>query len=78
VVADRAPYQCDMGGGFVPSRRDVIWSEVRELPIGPLLDKLDFSRGRSNWGYVLRFGVLRITGSDFAAIRGAMRVQEPA
>ncbi len=78
VVADRGPYQHDMGGGFVPFRRDVAWSEARETPIRPLLDKLAFTRGRANWGYVFRFGVLRITGADFSVIRDAMQVHEPA
>jgi hypothetical protein len=72
------PYQHDMGGGLVPFRRDMSWSEAREVPIRPLLDQMAFTRGRSNWGHAFRFGVLRITAADFAVIRDTMRVQEPA
>lgn len=71
-VVERDPYRFDMGGGFVPTRRDVDWLPTRIAPIQPLLQRLDFTRGRQNWGYVFRFGVLKISDADRHVILGAM------
>jgi EVE domain len=71
-VKDSAPYAFDMGGGFVPFRRDVDWFEAQESPILPLLDQLEFSAGRRNWGYQLRFGLFSISARDFGVIADAM------
>jgi hypothetical protein len=73
TVGDAEPYAVDRGGGFCPYRRDVRWATAEEAPIKPLLDRLSFTAGRSNWGYAFRFGLLSITAADFAAIAGAMR-----
>ncbi|BAB50149.1 msl3206 [Mesorhizobium japonicum MAFF 303099] len=61
-----------MGGGFTPFRRDVEWAVAEEAPIKPLLDRLDFTAGKSNWGYHLRFGLFEITDHDFRLIAEAM------
>lgn len=72
-VLERPPYAHDMGGGFVPFRRDVAWQgEGRALPIQPLLDRLEFSRGQKNWGYQLRFGLFEISAQDMDLIAEAM------
>jgi hypothetical protein len=73
TVRQGEPYQGDMGGGFTPFRRDVDWVEAGETPIAPLLDRLDFTAGKANWGYQLRFGLFEISAHDFALIAGAMR-----
>lgn len=65
-------YAFDMGGGFVPARRDVDWLDARDVPIASLLDQLAFTRGRTNWGYQFRFGVFEVEAGDFAMIREAM------
>jgi hypothetical protein len=67
------PYQVDMGGGFRPFRRDVIWDEAKEVAISQLLHQLEFTAGRRNWGYQLRFGLFEISAIDMARIAGAMR-----
>ncbi|WP_211109107.1 EVE domain-containing protein [Azospirillum tabaci] len=72
VVRDGAPYPFDMGGGFVPFRRDVRWLDGRETPILPLLDRLDFSAGVRNWGYPFRFGLFTVTDRDLDTIAAAM------
>ena len=51
TIRDGEPYQVDMGGGFHPYRRDVDWAAATEAPIRPMLDQLEFSRGKPNWGY---------------------------
>lgn len=66
------PYQVDMGGGFLPFRRDVDWRPAREAPIRPLLDQLDFTADSRNWGYQLRFGLFAIGAHDLAVIAAAM------
>jgi hypothetical protein len=75
-VAPPAPWQADMGGGFRPFRREVHWLPGREAPIRPLLERLSFSAGQANWGYVLRFGLFAIPEEDFALIGDAMGVEE--
>ncbi len=72
TVREGEPYQGEMGGGFTPFRRDVEWVKARETPIKPLLDRLEFTAGKSNWGYQLRFGLFPISAGDFALIAEAM------
>ena len=67
-VADDGPYQVEMSAGFKPFRRDVCWQPFEPLPIRPLLDELSFTRGRKNWGYMLRFGLLEISAADWRCI----------
>jgi hypothetical protein len=82
VVADREPYQVDMskdvGCSFTPYRRDVTWAKSKEAPIAPLLDKLEFTAGKSNWGYKFRFGLFAISEDDFCLIAEAMEAATPA
>ncbi|MEO8883319.1 MAG: EVE domain-containing protein [Devosia sp.] len=59
-------------GDWTAHRRDVAWVDARDAAIGPLLGKLDFTRGRSNWGYQLRFGLFEISRQDFETIADAM------
>ena len=66
-------YQADMGGGFVPFRRDVVYAPSQDAAIRPLLDKLDFTRGKASWGYAFRFGLIEISASDFQLIAAAMQ-----
>ncbi|RWC61663.1 EVE domain-containing protein [Mesorhizobium sp.] len=72
TVRDGEPYQGEMGGGFMPSRRDVEWAKAEETPIKPLIDRLGFTAGKSNWGYQLRFGLFPISAHDFSLIAEAM------
>jgi hypothetical protein len=72
TVKDGEPYRGDMGGGFTPHRRDVAWVKCNEAPIRPLLDKLEFTAGKANWGYQLRFGLFAISEADFKTIATAM------
>lgn len=78
AVLPAAPYPFDMGGGFVPWRRDVRWQAAREAPIRPLLDTLDFTRGIRSWAAPLRFGLLGISDADLARIAAAMGLALPA
>lgn len=74
-VRDGAPYQGFMGEGFQPFRRDVRWLDTQEAPIAPLLERLEITAGKSNWGYQLRFGLLPLSRNDFGLIAAAMGVR---
>jgi hypothetical protein len=78
VVKRGEPYQVDMGKGFRPFRRDVLWTDVVETPIRPLLDRLSFARDNANWGYQLRFGLFEITEEDMRVIWQAASVMRMA
>lgn len=77
VVREDDAYRHDMGGGFVPWRRNIDWFDATEAEIRPLLDRLSFTRGRQNWGYQFRFGVLAIDAYDFEIIAAAMNARIP-
>ena len=72
-VKEGESYQGDMGGGFKPFRRDVEWLDAEYAAIEPLLDKLDFTRGRKSWGYQFRFGLFAVSREDMHAIAAAMK-----
>lgn len=73
-VAGSEPYQVDMGNGFCPFRQDVRWFESQEAEIIPLLNQLDFTKNKKNWGYQFRFGLLEISEHDMQHISMAMRI----
>lgn len=77
TVRPGAPYPFDMGGGFVPFRRDVDWDEGRPAEIMPLLGELELTRGQRNWGAKFRFGLVRVSSADLARIASAMGVRVP-
>lgn len=72
IVRDERVYQGDMVGGFHPFRKDVAWCPAQEASIRPLLEVLSLTRGKPNWGYVFRFGLLKVTEADMAVILQAM------
>ncbi|MFE0018112.1 EVE domain-containing protein [Mesorhizobium sp. NPDC059054] len=73
-LRDGEPYQGVMADGFQPFRRDVAWEWSHETPIMPLLDRLELTAGKSNWGYQLRFGLVELSEHDFQLIAGTMGV----
>jgi hypothetical protein len=75
TVKTGEPYVFDMGKGFKPYRRDVAWAKAEETPIRPLLDKLEFTAAKPNWGYQLRFGLFSISAADFHLIAQAMKAE---
>ncbi len=64
-------YQGEMGD-WIAHRRDGEWADAKDAAIAPLLETLDFTKGRSNWGYQLRFGLFEVTEHDFKLIAEAM------
>jgi len=78
TVLPGEPYRFDMGGGFIPFRRDVSWWPAEETPIRPLLDRLELTAGVRNWGYPFRFGLLPVSLRDFNLIAEEMRAVQNA
>ena len=73
VVGPRA-YAFDMGGGFVPFRRDVAYeADVREVPVAALAPALHFVQRSASWGMLARRGHFEIDRHDLEVIRTAMR-----
>ena len=73
VVQPGVPYAFDMGGGFLPFRRDVIYVPAKETPIFPLLDHFEFVDDRARWGYKFSFGLFMVTDADMRLIANAMQ-----
>jgi hypothetical protein len=78
TVLPGAPYAFDMGGGFVPYRRDVRYLAAHDAPIAPLLDHFEFVEDRSRWGAKFRFGLFKISDHDMRLIAQAMRADQQA
>jgi len=73
IVLPGEPYQVDMGGGFVPSRRDVAYVAATETPIAPLIERLAFIENPRQWGYKFRFGLFEVSDADIALIARRMQ-----
>lgn len=69
-------YQFDMGGGFVPFRRDVKYINCVDVPIQPLIPALTFIDNKSSWGYLFRFGFFEIPKADFDMIASQMTTEK--
>jgi len=67
-------YPYDMGGGFVPFRRNVRYADAREVALEAIKDELKLCAG-SGWGMALRRGHLPLEAADFATIAAAMGVR---
>ncbi len=69
------PYRIEAGEGFRPFRRHVGYYRAHEAPIGPLLEKLSFTRDRDHWGVVFRHGTFKIEPGDLHVVARAMNVR---
>lgn len=67
------PYAFDMGGGFVPFRKDVAYVTAQEAPIAPLLDRFEFVEDRTRWSAKFRFGLFAVSDHDMRLIAQAMQ-----
>ena len=68
------PYQVDMGNGFHPFRRNVLWTNKRiDVSIYTLIESLELTKNTKNWGYPFRFGLLKISEADKRIIANAMQ-----
>jgi hypothetical protein len=71
-VAPGDPWQAEEGE-WRPWRRKVDYDgSAHAVPIAPLLDVLDLTRGNRNWGFTMRRGHVEMTEHDFAVIATEM------
>jgi hypothetical protein len=77
IVEDEAVYQVEMAPGFCPFRRRVAYLDGAVAPILPLLDALDFTRGKRSWGAPFRWGLFEISEDSIAIIAAAMKIELP-
>jgi hypothetical protein len=73
LVQPGVPYAFDMGGDFIPFRRDVVYVPAQEAPIASLLDSFEFVEDRVRWGYKFRFGLFKVSDADMRLIATAMQ-----
>jgi hypothetical protein len=66
--------QVDMGGGFRPFRRQVLWFAASPAPVRALQARPGFALSGAGWGARLRFGLLKIDMESMADIAQAMGV----
>jgi hypothetical protein len=71
-ITDDLVYQGEMGGGFVPFRRNVNYFPCHEVSILPLIGALDFIKDKTYWGGPFRFGVMEVGEKDFQSIAEQM------
>ena len=70
-------YSFDMGGGFLPDRRDIAYCPgARQVPVASLADRLCFIRENPHWGMLARRGHFEIGLDDLRVIAQAMEVAE--
>ena len=74
TIADDNMWQADESD-FQPWRRRVSYTKSVDAQIHPLLDDLSFTKGKANWGYSLRYGLVEITEKDFHTIAQAMHAK---
>ncbi|GAB3939908.1 EVE domain-containing protein [Spirosoma harenae] len=71
-VSDDNIYQQAMTETFTPFRRNVTFYDAKDIPIQPLIPKLDFIQNKKSWGYTFRFGFFEIDKKDFDLIHNLM------
>ena len=78
LVLPGDPYAFDMGGGFVPFRKDVHYVDAVEASILPLIPQFEFVESPARWGYKFRFGLFEISDHDMHLIANAMQADMAA
>ncbi len=76
-ITDDDIYQVELSETFRPFRRNAKYLECEEVPIRPLIDKLEFIENKKSWGYKFRFGLFEINERDFSLISSKMKVLFP-
>jgi hypothetical protein len=71
-IVDENIYQHDLGGGFVPFRRNVRFLPAKDVSILPLINDLTFIKDKAHWGAPFRIGTLQIPEQDFKLIAEKM------
>ena len=76
TVVDHDVYQFDMGGGFIPYRRNIrYYPTTQDALISKISHQLRFIQDNPNWGMLARRGHFEICLSDLRVIAEQMGVQ---
>ena len=70
VVGAGEPWQTETGLW----RRSVDYTVAQPTEIRPLLDRLELTRGNTNWGFIMRRGQIEISESDYRLIAREMGI----
>jgi hypothetical protein len=73
-ITDDTVWEADEGE-FKPWRRNVTYLKSKDAHIRPLVEELDFTRGKPSWGYAFRYGLVEISEADFKTIAEAMKAK---
>lgn len=76
-VTDALPYQVNMGGGFMPYRRNIKYFNAKHVDIKPIVPILSFIKNKTCWGYTFRYGFLEIDQESFEVIANHMLGKNP-
>lgn len=71
-ILDTEVYQCDMGDGFMPWRKNVEFFPCEEVSILPFIENMQSIKNKKYWGGALRYGILEIPRHDFELIASHM------
>jgi predicted RNA-binding protein len=71
-VTDDEIYKYKVSDDFEPFRRRVSYTKVKDVPIRPLIDDLEFIANKQAWGYAFRYGLAEISEKDFRLIEQKM------
>ncbi len=71
-VAGGEVYPFEMFPGFAPYRRNIRFLDANNVPIRPLIERLEFIKDKTHWGYAFRYGHLEIPRADFELIAAQM------
>ena len=72
TIRDNEIYEYQMSPSFIPFRRNVVFHNVEEVSIIPLVKDLNFIQDKTHYWYPFRFGLLEITEVDFLLISSKM------
>jgi hypothetical protein len=73
TVAGADTYLYNLTPTFMPYRRNVRYRACQDAPIRPLLDRLRFTAGYTNWGFKLRLGHFEIDEADYRLLEQVMQ-----
>ena len=71
-IVGESVYANDIGNGFIPFRGNVEYLVCSQVMITPLIQNLRFIKNKHNWGYIFRFGTIKIQQPHFELISSQM------
>jgi len=72
IVRDEVLYQVEMENGLKLFRRNIDYLDAQHVDIIPLIPVLPFIKNKSSWGYVFKYGFLKIDQDSFEIIAKEM------